>query len=324
MAKQPKQQEEEKQPVTTAGLSQQEPEQEQEVVVAQQDNAADELKQQLDALRRSEQSARQQAVQATQERDQALQRAQQREYELSRSLKETSDSRLEAIQSGMATAEAEIEEAKKAFRMAAMEQDIEAQISAQERLAEAKANLVNLNNGKAAFEQQIKEAASQAQYQQQLRQQQAQQGDALDRTSLPDTAKRWLRSHPDYLTDNRKNAKIQALHWDVVDEGHQPFSDAYYESLEQHLGLRAKARQDSAVEVEEHEEEEVERRPIVSAPVSRQAPSNSGTPRRAGDVRLTASQKEAAKMAGITEVEYAKQLVKMSQEKANGNYGGQP
>lgn len=288
------------------------------VVVLAPDDNADELRRQLEVLRKSENEARQQAQQATTERDQAFRYAQERNVALSHSQKEAVDSRLDSIKSGLATAEAEIEEAKNAFRMASIEQDIDAQVSAQERLAQANANKVNLLNGKSALERAIQTEQDRLKAQQQVQQQQP-QGDALDRTNLPQTAKNWLRAHPDYMTDQRKNAKIQSLHWDVVDEGHAPFSDTYYESLEQHLGMRAKPRQIAS----EDDPEDEPRRVNVSAPVSREIPTSSGN-RSTGTIRLTAAQREAAKMAGITEVEYGKQLVALNQAKANGSYGGQP
>ena len=60
----------------------------------------------------------------------------------------------------------------------------------------------------------------------------------------------------------------------------------------------------------------------MSAPVTRQAPGSSGNS-NSGRITLTLAQKEAAKTAGITEVEYAKGVQRLAQEKANGNYGGQ-
>ena len=305
--------------VNAAANEQENQVEQQEEAVVQQDDNAEELKRQLEALRKSESAARQQAQQAAAERDQAIRYAQERNVALSRSQQEAVDSRLDSIKNGLAAADAEILEAKHAFRIAAVEQDVDAQVAAQERLAEATTNKVNLENGKAALERAIK--AEQERRAQQQTQQQQPQGDALDQTSLPQTAKNWLRAHPDYLSDPRKNAKIQSLHWDVLDEGHQPFTDSYYESLEVHLGIRSKSRQDAA----DDDEEEVQpaRKSVVSAPVSRDVPSSSGS-RSSGSIRLTAAQREAAKMAGISEAEYAKQLVNLNSAKANGSYGGQP
>jgi len=54
----------------------------------------------------------------------------------------------------------------------------------------------------------------------------------------------------------------------------------------------------------------------VSAPVSRD-PSYGGSPNR---IRLTGEQRELAKLAGISETEYANQLMKLNEMKANGDY----
>ena len=49
---------------------------------------------------------------------------------------------------------------------------------------------------------------------------------------------------------------------------------------------------------------------IVSAPVSREVPTASGS-RDGGKINLSVQQKEAAKIAGVSEVEYAKQLAEI-------------
>ena len=54
----------------------------------------------------------------------------------------------------------------------------------------------------------------------------------------------------------------------------------------------------------------------VSAPVSRNGPGLSGA--RRGRVDLSLAQREAAKMAGISETEYAKQLERFNEMYANG------
>jgi hypothetical protein len=126
--------------------------------------------------------------------------------------------------------------------------------------------------------------------------------------------------HPEYLSDARKNSKIQALHWDVVDEGHAPFSPAYFESLEQHLGMRAKTTQVETDDDNRDARQPQQRTSIVSAPVSREGTVTNGT-RTASQIRLSPAQREAAKMAGISEKDYAIQMQKLAEMKANGTYG---
>lgn len=281
-----------------------------EVTLAQEDDgsaqAAKELQRQLDEMRKSEESSRRRADQVSREKEEALRRARDRDQEITKVQKENVQYKYESITNAIAAATAEAESARRDISSSIAAGDPDGQAAAYDRLASAKAALINLENGKVALEEQHredearrKEAASRPQ-----------QTDPLDNSPIPESAKRWLRDHPEYLSDPRKNAKIQSLHWDILDEGLDAFSSEYFESMERHLGMR------KAQAVQE------DRDVPVSAPVSRSTPSNSSaTTSDPGRVSLTKEQREAASMAGITELEYAKQLIKLRQEKSNGNYG---
>ncbi len=71
---------------------------------------------------------------------------------------------------------------------------------------------------------------------------------------------------------------------------------------------------------------ELASRPPVSAPPSRETPSwSNGSPSsRSSRITLTPQQKEAARIAGISEEDYARGLTRLAQEKSKGHYGGQP
>lgn len=267
------------------------------------------LQKQLDALKQSEQAAKTQRDQALRDREEAQRRAAAREAEATKFQKEAHQSRADSISAAIAAATAEIAAAKKEIKDAISIGDIDAQTEAMAKLSEAQNALSSAKLGKSALEE------SAVVEPEPVKQQAVE--DPLDKTNLPQTAKDWLRSHREYLTDPRKNAKIQALHWDVVDEGHEAFSPEYYVSLETHLGMRK-------VPGKEVEEEEIEitpktqqRNSIVSAPVSREVP-NGKVNQRSSKIDLTVAQREAAKSAGITEAEYAKQLQRMNEMKANG------
>ena len=63
----------------------------------------------------------------------------------------------------------------------------------------------------------------------------------------------------------------------------------------------------------------------MSAPVSRETSANGyGGGDRPGKVTLTPAMKEAAKVSGISEIEYAEQVLRLRKAKANGDYGGSP
>src|ERR1035437_171772 len=265
------------------------------------------LQNQLDDLRKSEEIQKNRANQAERGRQEALIRAQQREAEIYRFRNEAAQSQYDAIGAALSAATAEAEKAQQDIENAVTSGEVKLQSEAYRRLARAEANISKLEDGKIEIETRARQQAAQPQVQPQ-----AQSTDPLDRANLPDMAKNWLRGHPEYLTDHRKNAKIQALHWDVLDEGHESCSPAYFESLERHLGLRAASQQT---------QQQPQRTSIVSAPVSRDIPN--GSPNRSSSkITLSASQKEAAKISGISEVEYAKQLQKFNEMKASGMIQG--
>ena len=279
-----------------------------EIVDAGQEDASVLLQKQIEDLKKSEQIQRDRAEKAESERQQALVRAQERENQVAQFQKEAQSSQYDAISSALAAATAEAEKAQQDIENAIANGDARMQADAYRRLARAETNILRLEDGKTAIEAQAKAAPVQQQQQPQI--------DPFEAriAQLPDMAKRWLRNHPDYLNDTRKNAKIQSLHWDVVDEGHEPFSTAYFESLEDHLGLRGEQSVNQ-------QQQPAQRSNIVSAPVSREVPTGGGN-RSTSKITLTAMQKEAAKMSGISETDYAKQLIKFNELKANGQYTG--
>jgi len=68
-------------------------------------------------------------------------------------------------------------------------------------------------------------------------------------------------------------------------------------------------------------------RVIVSAPVSRETMGTMGgsyNGDRPGRITLSVAQKEAARFSGISEREYAEQLLRLRAEKAEGSHGGSP
>lgn len=282
-------------------LQQDEPEKEQEEPQEESENpAVAALKAQIAELRKSEEIHKNRAEVMAQERAEAMRRAAEREAEVQQSRDESLRLQKDSIESALAAAQAEAEMAQKEIESAVEIGDVKAQMAAYRKLAKAEANITKLEDGKIAFEEAVKNKP------------QTQQGDQLDRTNLPPLAKDWLRAHPEYLRDPRKNAKIQALHWDVLDEGHQAFSSDYFASLEEHLGLR---QREEPMNREEKEYSEIKN---VSAPVSREARNSNGAPIR--EIRLTAEEREIARSAGISDADYAKQKAKLIKHKSNGHY----
>jgi phage I-like protein len=92
-------------------------------------------------------------------------------------------------------------------------------------------------------------------------------------------------------------------HEDAVDFGIVPESDAYFQFVENRLGINAKRSSIPEVEsvMSEASSSKQRRSSPPSAPVSRQPID---TPHRPGVITLTAAEVEAAKISGISPQEY--------------------
>lgn len=278
------------------------------------------LRAQIEKLEKANRSYSERVETERRRAEEALARAQERDAEVSKLQEQTVNSQQEAINAALAAAQTEAEGAQREIETATSIGDTKALSEAYRRLSRAEARVVALEAGKESLERDVRDRKAAEPTRPEPRS--VDTGDAIDKLNMPQTAKNWLRKHPEYLYDNRKNAKIQSLHWDVVDEGHEPFSDDYYVVLEEKLGMR---EPQMVIQEEELDDEPAPpvRRSAVSAPPSRQTPSSTGR-RDDGRVTLTPAQKEAAKISGVSEKDYAAQLLILKKEKANGNYGGQP
>lgn len=118
-------------------------------------------------------------------------------------------------------------------------------------------------------------------------------------TMSPQSAS-WVRAHPEYLKDKLKYSKLLAAHHDAVGDAIALDTPEYFAHIEGRLGLREAESQGRVANAP------VARERTMAAPVSR-APV--GTPRNAREVTLTPAQREAAAISGISEIEYARQLV---------------
>jgi hypothetical protein len=126
----------------------------------------------------------------------------------------------------------------------------------------------------------------------------------------------WVRSHPEYVTDPRLHNKMLAAHQLAVSDGIEADSDEYFETVERVLNIRNVPREEPTMSAAS---QGTQRRssPPPAAPVSRAPMSNSGS--RPDVVRLTAAEREMARLNGMTEKEYARNKIALMKEgKING------
>lgn len=291
---------------------------EEEIIVVEQQEKPNEaelaLMKQIEDLKKSEEFQRNQAEQFRREREEALRREREGATKLEQFQKDMQEQEEVAVGSALAAAKAEAEKALLDFKNALDAGDTAAQAEAMDKLTTAKANVQVLERGKDEIEQRKKAPVVKIEERPRAPTTAA---ELIDTYQLPDDCKIWLKNHQQYVTDQLEAARLNVIHIQLLRRGLQPGHPQYLSEIEK--GLKA-SEPPGTDEGDEPQPQTRERASIMSAPVSREAPSSSGK-RTTTKVTLTPEQKEFAKIAGVTEVEYAKQLQKLDEAKQVGNYG---
>jgi len=280
------------------------------------------LKKQLEDMRAAVEDSRKQAQIAQQSAQEEQNRASQRERESHQYLSRAEEAEYNSVLTAMAAAENEADSSQRDLEAAQTNGDFKLAAEAQRRLSRAEAKMVQLEEGKTILEQRKNTAIARAE--EARRNPPAprnvtpeQQIDAVN-TLLP-SQKEWLKAHPDAWTDQRKNLRLQGAHVEAEDKGLQPGTKGYFTYLEERLGYK-----EAVSDVEEDDEEQPrqrrsERRTLVSAPVSRDNHAPSGKPSRT-KITLNPKQQEAAAIAGISQADYARNMLKLQDLKEEGYY----
>lgn len=186
------------------------------------------------------------------------------------------------------------------LRAAMANNDYDAAADAQEAMADTKAKLLQLENGRAAMQEQAKNPRMQSQP--------ISAHDPVETlaSQLSPRSAAWVRSHPEFARNERLTQKMIAAHNLVTADGMQPDTDEYFETVERLLGVQAPTASVEAAEapMSAAAAPAQRRSSPAAAPVSR-----SGTGTGGGGpnvVRLSADEREMAKMMNMTAEEYAR------------------
>jgi hypothetical protein len=246
-------------------------------------DGAAELRAQLNAQRAA-------TLQAQQVAAEAAQRAQFAEQQMRGSTVTAIDSALEAAQHQAANLKAE-------FQAALDAADHRAAAEAQEKLSDARHNLLRLQEQRAYVDAEMRRPRQQPQPQQQ--QQPVGVEDIardLSQTGFPRSAD-WLRAHPEWASRPDLLKRVSSADNHLVDNrGFVRESDEYFAALEQELGMNQRARRAPAA---------------AAAPTSSSVSLRTGQPMMRSHVPLTPEQRAAAiEMHGMSEKEFAQEFEK--------------
>lgn len=256
-----------------------------------QEDDVEALKKQIDDLKTAQNLSKNLAVEAELHAQQAAQQLdvmrQSAEY-----------SQYESVVTALGAAQIEVDAAKRDIALSGQAQDYEGLANAQERLSAAKAHMVGLEHSKNAYESQRGRSVENPVI----------SGiDANPNLTLEE--KSWLKAHPEAMSDNRKNAKLNAAYFDALDKGLQRGTRDYFAFIEERLGYR------EAPKVEKTEAKQEESSVMVAAPVSRGTHSGTGTGGDSKRFTMTKEEAEIAKLSGISPAEYVKQRELLREQK---------
>lgn len=232
-----------------------------------------------------------------QRREAAEQRAQSARNEADRARQEVAASRVDVVESqydtvatGLASAQAEASAAEQEYAAAFDKGDAAAMAKAQRKIANAEARAVRLDEARAELEVRRKEPPRQQQRDLQQRRTSASddpvEAYVADRTA---PTQKWLRAHPEWVTDPTKNAKLTKAHLNAVSIDLAPDSDEYFEHVENFIGLRKPAQSGNGRDPAPQAKRKTS---VPAAPVHQ---SSGGTNGGAREVRLTSGEALAAR-----------------------------
>lgn len=234
-----------------------------------------------------------------------------------------------AVANALNKATAEAEQLKAAHLAALESGDYAKATDAAARMAEAAAKITQLNEGKSALEDRVKQAKAQAETASKAEPPKADMpSDPLDaflaQSGMPPRAQAWFRAHPEAapINDPAMYHKALAAHYDIVKSGVQDGSDDYYAKLDEMMGFAdSGSGDDVVVDTKPKDDVVVDTKaapkapaPRVAAPVSRDTSIVTRRPDGRMQIRLTREQAEIAEAMGISPSAYAKQLLRAEQE----------
>jgi DNA-binding ferritin-like protein len=218
--------------------------------------AIEALKAQIEAHKRS-------VAQERAAREQAERQAREYAEQATSSAAEAADGRLTAIQNAIRAVESEANSAEKTYSDALAAGDHATAAKAQRYMASMEARLLQLENGKAAIEDQIEATKNAPAKRPEITPQQRTE-DPIDEwaSRLTATSRNWVSQHRELFNDPRTKQRIAVAHNAAVDlEGLAPDTPEYFDFIETKIGLK------KAAPVAE-ETSKPGRKPVPAAPVA--------------------------------------------------------
>lgn len=266
----------------------------------QQDDGVKTLQDQLEAAKRATQAAQEQAERERKARTEAERTAAERTREVEQARSRAADTESDMIDSGLASAQRDMDAAKAAVRTAFEAGDPAALAEAQAKVGRAAADIRDFERAAAELADR-KERSKQEEPPRQERQLSPEE--AIDANpGLMPAERTWLKEHMDAVLDQARNNELGVAYNRATKKGLVRGSPEYFKFIDEFMGYAKPAQS-------ENEDES-----IVSAPVSRENRTPSGQV-SGSRIILTPEQREFARTMGLSDVQYAQQVRALQQDK---------
>lgn len=241
-------------------------------------------------------------------RAEAEQRARTAENNASRASLEVQDSNLQLISSAIDTVNRTNSMLKRDYAAAMQAGAFDQAAEIQSQMSINGAKLLQLENGKAALEERLKNPPKP---QPEIP---ADPVEAMAAQLSPRSAA-WVRAHPECVRDKRLYMKMVGAHNIAVADGFAADTDEYFAEIERHLGYR---KPQTAVQAQSDDDPtSVAAKPMARKPPPPAAPSSRTASNGTGGkntVTLNRDEREMASILGMTPEEYAKNKLALKKE----------
>ncbi len=240
----------------------------------------------------------------------AEKRAQHAQDRVQKAYGEVTDANYQLVSNAIDTLKSRDEALKIAYKEAFSVGDVDKLAEVTEAIAINKQQLSELKKGEKAMKQQIEDAKNAPQYAPPA------SGDIVDQLiasvapSSPKSAM-WLQQNRDVIKTEKDVRKMYRAHEDAIDDGLAPDTDEYFSYIESRLGVRP--------QYTEPQTEATVDSPLSSASAPRKSSPPPAAPvsrggNRPNVVRLSREQADTARALGMSESEYAKNMLALQKE----------
>jgi len=263
------------------------------------DEYSDKVKKRLGQMKKVWHDERRAKEAALREREEAIRFATIREQEIKQLKQRLGNGEKAYIQEVSKAANNDLAVAKERLKQAYEAGDAEKITDAQEALTEAKLRIKQYEN----FKPSLQEEGSGVQPTQQY------QAPPASQSAIDQKAEAWKEKNPWFGADEEMTALALGLHEKLVRSGVDPRSDDYYDRVNATMRKRFPDYFNEEVEEEKPTQTREAEKPARTKPANVVAPVTRGTAPR--QVRLTPTQVAIAKKLGLSNEQYARELMKL-------------